>query len=228
MTPSEIKEYIKDEMLPVPIIGGTEYQKVDRHIKKAIQMYNKYNSDVLYRQVNTTASVIDISGYKDIKSIVKVYTDQRRSINAFSPLDEQLIGVNVIREQAVEDFIIARAYYETLKMVLGVELKWKVINGKLYIDDIPQGTTCIVIQYYMQYDLSEYDSLDIDNEDAINWIRDYALALTKIDQGRILGKSNAVDIDVQGSELLAEGKDEKDKLEEMIKEENFNFVGLRG
>lgn len=116
--------------------------------------------------------------------------------------------------------ILASMVQSQLGDVTGKKFNWKYDTSSraLYCTNIPQGASVLVAEAKVMY---EWDTLP---KSEMNWIFGYALALTKIVEGRIRSKyrEGATALISDGETLISEGKEEQAQLQESLE----NFISL--
>ena len=117
-----------------------------------------------------------------------------------------------------------KAYIKDLRRFMGNKYHWVYLHtdGILRLDPAPIQNEYILLQSFM----SDGDEMDYsEGLFAHPWIFNYSLALAKIILGRIRTKFSNFQsigntgISLDGSDLLNEGLNEKEKLEEILKNE---------
>lgn len=113
-------------------------------------------------------------------------------------------------------FYFAMMKQEMVNKVLGQEGTWDIVGSppKLHLMPTPEGSLSVAVIFSKLADEKTLDSID--------WIRRYALASLKVMLGEILSRYTNLpgsmgEMQLNGQELKAEGKEEKKELEEYIK-----------
>lgn len=127
-------------------------------------------------------------------------------------------------------------YIKDLERFSGPEFNWKYVYGsnKLILNPSPSKQQYLLLQSYMvddndiEFDEEKQEYIEpILNE---SWIFEYSVALAKIILGRIRSKFESFQsignegISLDGSDLLSEGKEAKQKLEEEL-DDKYSFTG---
>lgn len=194
----------------VNIEAGEE--DISDFIDIAVDKIEPYINDTEYI-TKVASSVIDLSS-DNVEDVVKIYPNRsmqssRENLDLFRFRDYSNMQDRLTlpyRISQVEDYI-------------NRSFKFDKKEKKLYLDDYIGEITIEVIK-----DINSIEDMQ-DSED-INWILDYALALTKESLGRVRGK-----FEVQGSpyttdgrELAQEGKDERRELEQKLEQRGFYYI----
>jgi len=187
-------------------------------IKDALRFFNKYNGNTHYIEKDfngeekLTLPTPD-APYK-ITKVVKVYPDQKVSIWA-TDLRAQLLGVNYIDVNFIDHLILKRTH-QAMRKWASLLLDFDHYGDYLLIHRAPTGTSKLFIRYIYGYTFA--NDMEIVFEDDVDFILRYASILTMIKEGRILLKSEAVDLKVGGPRLEDQGYTLKKELEEEFRE----------
>lgn len=117
----------------------------------------------------------------------------------------------------VSQYLLMQQYLKQISNVLSQGATWQLIGGKhLHIWPVPDSTAGVIL---------EFRALDVDRIHPMykNWIQRYAMCLAKEILGRIRGKFQTLPgpsggSRLDGESLLAEAKEEKEKLVEELME----------
>ena len=122
----------------------------------------------------------------------------------------------LFQDFSISDYYILQMNMEMVRKILGQDGSWEVINGK-YLQLIPPPSTDD------EKVILEYRAIDTDTIAPAwrNWAQKYALACAKVLLGNIRGKYKVLPgpaggAQLNGAELVAEGKEEKEKLDDEL------------
>ena len=114
---------------------------------------------------------------------------------------------------SVGDYYITMSHLEMIRKILGNDGSFNVVNGR-YLNIAPTPTVD-------QEVILEFKALDSNTLHPyfVNWIQKYALAISKVILGQIRGKYASIPsptggATLNGKELVAEGKEDQEKLVE--------------
>lgn len=223
----KLVEYIKHK-LGAPVINvETESTQLEENVDDAIQRFIRYSGDATYRSTLVLQLSAGIDEYDIDENVVSALSIGSNStangINIlFSPM-------NIMANNGMFEFFfnmasgagslvmyeIGMEYLKSIERLLTVNffLEFNKYTHKLKVVPTPDEAMGALLEVYTKYDPGVGAS-DIYNE---IWVKNYAVALSKISLGRILGKYNGTPLPGGGtlnsSELLSEGKSEKEQLE---------------
>jgi hypothetical protein len=131
------------------------------------------------------------------------------------------------------DYFQERVWWEEVRRSAGSDDDWYFepdpVNGggTLYISPIPSGSYQVGFIYVKNPTLTEIP--DTDDQ----WLRDYTLAICKEILGRIRSKYDGIDgqesaLKMDGSVLLSESKEERDRLTERLQKRGQIVAPIRG
>ena len=116
-------------------------------------------------------------------------------------------------------------YLQNRNRVIGNDITFKVVNGQLYVWPIPRNAPSILIEYSKNsFGVEDKDqNISLSNQWGIQWIRNYALAVSKGMLGKVRGKFSQVSggpgsesQTLNSAELVAESKEEITALKEQL------------
>jgi hypothetical protein len=225
-----------ERKLGSPIIDlETHTEQIEDNIDDAILHFTKYSGDATYRNALVMSFSAGENHYtlaEGITSVLNVETikDATDGINVlFSPMNQMYTngffdflfkggsgGSLVTYEMGME-------YLDMAEDILGGRYvtEYNKYSRTLTLTPTPDEALIGILEVYTRYDPGTADST-IYNE---IWVKEYALALTKITLGRILTKYNGVALPgggtLNGADLLKEGLEEKKDLDDkLIKNES--------
>lgn len=157
---------------------------------------------------------------KTLRQIHKLYNTTEIKTTS-GQLDSWLMGIDGIILDP--DGIILESYYvemaKSLEQFIGANLEYWVTDDKILLsgDCDPYIAVC----YHPDPDTFE----DMTVQKAIDWCIDYAEAIVKISVGRVRSKFRGGDLDVEmdGADLLSEGREDKAALEERLSVLDFRI-----
>jgi hypothetical protein len=129
-----------------------------------------------------------------------------------------LLGLTLL-DNLTSDLILLSQTYKSYMIYMGKDLRWEFISSPdpavapyLLVANVPHGSTKLCVVGVKRINANE----DVKDEFTLDWILNYATALTRIAEGTILRKSGIIDIKNDGPEMVSEGKEEKVTLEEEL------------
>jgi hypothetical protein len=185
----------------------------------------KINDELLlkYNKVNISDSLDDRSYIDDIKYTEETYTINSLNIasKSFMLSQKTINSKDVIIKYNNNDYIYGTGF------IMDTDNQTILFNGK-QLDGLLIDNDVIKIIYVDESsNIEEYDESIYDNL----WILNYATALSKITLGMIRRKFSNFSsigntgISLDGSDLISEGQQEKEKLEEELKDEEVYIGG---
>lgn len=247
MTKSELKEKLKRKLgFPYVKVEITDDQLEDS-ISDAIDKFCEFaigNAVSEYyftlpisagiSEYEMPKGITDIIDYEEggyVSGINTLFTIENYFYsNGILNPDSFVNGNGLIGYQQALDFLETLARFT----VDSYTYRFSRFDKKLSLTPVPDKNTYLLIRSYAYTGsfLNNWNWEDYENKLCNEkWIQEYALALLKINLGYIRRKfSNGsgsignVGITLDGSELLSEGKEEKDKLEEEL-DEKYAFDG---
>ena len=135
------------------------------------------------------------------------------------------------------DYHAGLDYFQTLQKYQADEFSWKFNrhNNILTLTPVPSASNATNTYFMVQVFMREGYNIGLDNtvdgflEDLYDdpWFYEYCVALSKIILGRIRSKFSGFDsignkgINLDGQELLSEGREDKERLEEQLKNDEM-------
>ena len=208
---------------------------INQHIDTAVQMYSKYSDDVTFESaivLNLSADINEYTLPDDVETVMNLETDYSTNgvQTLFSPMNtmynrgdfDSIIHSTGYGNSGLVEYELGMEYLEMIKTMLHSEffLRFNTFTKKLTVTPTPAEALSGVLIHYSKYDVSGLSSSLIYDE---LWIKEYALALTKITLGMIRGKFDNLPLP-DGSSLnygivLDSGITDKERLEEKLTSE---------
>ena len=187
--------------------------------------------------------VVDISGY-DIEAVSAVYSGDIASSSgnsSDSSCNSELSGCNVCEKLCQNrvysygllkgdwnnELYDALAYQSAKSEIQNLVLSdyyLDVPSKKLYLDNYSGVIT-------VEYVKSRISIEDLEGDSTwLSWVRDYTLAMVKITEGRIRSKYKITSgvFEIESDELVSEGNNDKQELEERLNESLGYWNIMRG
>jgi len=228
LTQQEVKEYVRDA-LGWPTV---EVELEDNHYKRAYQK--------IFR-------VLAMNRAPEIRLTIPLAANQRSytltagtwgygviDVEIPPPSDVPDLGFDVFQPRIVgiggftdlAEFELASIYAETARKVFSAEFEWEFNpeTGVLLFDSPPTVSASAVVVC-----LREPASDDIRDPWLKNWALEFALAFCKMTLGHIRRKISSVEgteltFELDGAELVNEGKEEMREMMEELKTKTGDFV----
>lgn len=225
-----IKNYILHSLgYPLVRVELTE-EHIHLAIIDAIQLYFDYAAmDYAITIVIPVDNIVEIPANIDPKRIVDIIFDD----NSFGP-GGGAIGGNILGALKVGGTVFVQdgsnvqnyiqsfdyvQYYrwlqklEDMKEVFGIDKHWEIINNQIHL--FPSDETFQTVGIY-HANMPLLEKMETET-----WIREYALARSKVFLGTIWRKLSGISFpggatQLNGGELISEGKEEMDKLREQL------------
>ena len=214
MTISEIVSAVQTQFLPNVLI--TSSTVIQQNAVRAIRKLNAVAPMIVYEERNIAARIELAS---TVQQVFKVYHDGTpRDVSVNTTLQSALIGQPIIQYDDMAIYAGTEQYIRDLNQLFDIVFKWRFLGPYLYIDDYPVDSTKALIREYRSISTSGSPEENIPDKQA-DWIFEYTLALTKIDEGRFLMTTRSADIDFRGQAWKSEGQEDKDKLERRLRDE---------
>ena len=232
MTREEIRDWVLTSFKPVKISLPNE--TLDQIIENSIAYWNTHSA---YKIVRMVTSPVTGDGGRgavqldpDIKTVVKVYPSVMQE-ELFSNHPMWVLLGFITLDKYTQDLMLLSHTFEGYRIYLGNDFRWKwirtedsTVGGWLHVNQVPSGATKLAVLGTKRVLATE----DITDEFIYRWIRDYARCVTKIFEGNVLRKAQIIGISNDGDQMITEGKEEKDKLEETLRQEaRWLFMAVR-
>lgn len=220
---SELFRWVRS-MLGAPLVPvELTDEQLEDNLSEAVYQYNKwrnYNENMVYAQLagnpnNGWEIPAAVGGADNITEIIMepryptTYYAGRDDLYSNIFIQAMFKGTGDIIGSAA-DYHIALSTSKDLNIILNTEVKWEVINKRLFITPIPSNTIKVVIKYKAAMTLDEIVTSQP--------IRQLLLALSKITLGNIRSTfGNQVPggdgmLQLNGSELKSEGQQDRDRI----------------
>lgn len=223
-----IRDYLEEEFLPfeIPTDSTADLDIIDRSIRDAVEEWNHYagSVEIIERPYGEVIDLSDVEGR--VRNVIAVIPDENTMIqegkNLFGGKRFILEGyaqdfrTMIDGENRLTNFVLKVDLWNQIKDFLGTDPEYKFYNKdqKLYLANYPSEATKVAIKVSLEipYDMS----YNIEDSESYRWIKRFSLASLKERQGRLWATTQNHDVDLDGSELRSEGKDEQKNLIEQI------------
>lgn len=236
ITLEELKEELKGEFLPMPVINKDH---IVRSVKEAVRKYNIYKG-FMDGVEKSFSKVIDLEeDQREPRYIIEVLPSLNdtnlSSLEAGQRIKLQnmldFVGLtgkgDIDATNQLTILIQKRDQFETIKSFFGFQPKFELEKNKLYLEHFDQNMDSVYviarwkIKSELYSDSSNWSDVNIFDEYGYDWIRDYSQAALEERQGRVIQKASVADLDVDGSDLRKHGRQEQDDLLEEIKSKRY-------
>jgi len=224
LTQASIIQYVK-VMLGFPVIDvELEKDQFSVIIEQVLGIYGTYKPvekrdtiSILSGQQNYSLTAAQVG-----KGIIEVNKpDPMRENISLTDFDIFDYHTKFVPSLDPGDFYAERLYYKEIKRSAGVDFDWEVVynpddgTAVLYVSPEPDEAFTLDYTYVVDPTLTQVPASDDD------FIKDYVLAMCKQVLGRILRKHKGVrgaegQIELDGPELMQEGKEEQNSLNEYL------------
>jgi len=219
MTSEEIVSWVKTEFSPTCL--ATPDSTIEQMVDNAIRYWNTHSAYrvMLMYTAPTNFGAVQVS--PGIKTVVKVYPSQVPDTIYTQYPTWTLLGISMM-EYNTQDLVMLSQTFKNYQVFTGHQMQFTyepssdmTVGGKLYIQDLTRANNALAVVGTKRIIPGE----DIAIEPILEWILEYSKALVKMAEGNSLRKASAIGIQNDGSDLVSEGKTEKDQLQERLKAE---------
>jgi hypothetical protein len=225
---SELFRYIRSQLGEPLIPAEITDEQLEDCVSDAVWWYNRWRNPkegLLYLQLEGTAKdgytiPAVVGGEENIIEIIMrprypfTYYAGRTDLVTNLYLQYLFQSYRTGFSEFLADYYITVSIEQDINIILGTQIKWEVLNGKLFIHPSPDSLN-IAIRYRSALTPAEI----VTNQ----WIREYTLAKAKIVLGNIRStfKSGIVGgegmMQLNGEDLKAEGFQELERIREDLK-----------
>lgn len=212
-------KWIKAEFAPITLI--TPDATISQCVNNAVRRFNTCSAVKHTAMVEYTGSArIEVPA--SFKQVVQVYPN-KIPLTLFGGLNSlwALSGVAII-DNVTTDLILLSEALRNYTTYLGLGFEWTYNQniddptgkGSLFVQNVPAG----VDKLYVVGSMRILPDSVIENQWVNDFILNYSKALVKMVEGNSLRKSSMIlGHDIDGQQLVDEGKEEKQKLEEDLR-----------
>jgi len=223
MNISEIVAWLNTRYLPLQysIPWNTRMNLVE----DAIRYWNTHSAFPHLEMVDVSSSSTSgsVQASSNLKSVVKVYPAQNPH-PGFLWEDHpmwSLLGMTVL-DNVTTTLIEMASAFAAMRVYIGSDFNWKCLpsfdpdEGPYVVwEHKPSGVTQLCL-------LGLYRIREVDNvvsQHILDWIIEYSHALFLIAEGNVLRKASVIGLNNDGNQMIQEGKEKKEKLEQRLVEE---------
>lgn len=211
-------------------------------INEVIDRYKPYNfalspvalKNVVESCVKILNNKINLPRYKDyvINKIVTLDDDVDSTLRVY--FDTQLHGRNLYIPHSYhadygspfynQDILYQRSYNSLIKRVSGYAQRFKQIENKLYLEDWPADANKVVVVYlpYVNFKENEWHLFPEERE----FLENICFAEARIREGKFLRRGSIIEAEMDGDDLISEGKEDKEKAIEEFSEGALFVAGF--
>jgi hypothetical protein len=211
MTKSEMVSRIQKQLGSDGVEIEVPAETIESFVDDALDEIEPYIDETDFIS-ETAGEVVDLSD-RDIVDVVRVFSNTHSTGGSQSTIDlfrtrdySKMMDRSTLpyRISQIEDYIDRAFRYDSN-------------SGKLYLDDYDGEITIEVMKEHAVDNLKDKTN--------VNWVKKYALALTKESLGRIRGKFqvNSTPYENDGRDIVQEGKEEKRELLDKLEQEGKGF-----
>ena len=228
-TKERLREWIKEELGAPCLHVEVTNDVIETKIDDAVKVFAKHSGDATYRTamlINLSAGETEYVVDENIETVVNLNHDQGSyggGIDTLFTPQNQIysydLGIGGFRDfgQDLISYQAAMEYIELSRNMLRAEyfLEYNKYTNTLKITPAATDNISAVLEVYSKRDFGNISESEIYDEE---FIKEYALALTKIILGRIRSKFEGIPLpgggSLDGSSLIAEGIEDRNKLKE--------------
>jgi hypothetical protein len=225
-TIQDIKDYIKGEFDPLPIINDGTGGSVDRAVEDAIQEYNEREGVVKHFNKSYSGSIdlsTELASGEKLRTVVDLIPGQQwiKRTAGDRPVFVRLfqdLGLGTGGDYDVHNkftnALLNMSFREQIKGLFGLEPDYHVEGNIIYPTNFPNPDTVHVVATVTIPE--DDDTYEINEEDAKRFLKKYGLGKFYIREGRLRKHSKEVGFDdgLGGDDLVNRGQDIVDGMEE--------------
>lgn len=233
-TIQDIKDRVQRKFNPFPLVDDNS---IDDAIKDAIDEYNDLSGTIQTFDENHS-DPIDLSSSlatgEELRTVVDIIPGQkwiRRSAGsrpAFVSLFSELgigTGGDYDTYNQFSNALLQFSFREQIKGLFGLEPQWHVEDNKIYLANFPDPDKVHIIAT-VKIPTND-DTYELQEEEAIRFIRKYALGVTYENEGMLRLNSSEVGFEggLAGDKMMQKGEKIIEKLEDTYNEFNAPLFG---
>lgn len=235
LTNEIVRKYVRFMLGSPTIEVELEDATIDAAVEQALSVYGTFKPTEKRGTINVLAGqqVYTLTANQVGKGIVEVF----RPDLIGSPVSLDQFDVfkyhSFVPNLSPGDFMMERVWWKEVRMTAGADDDWYLDfnyddgTATFYINPTPSEACTLHYIYVVDPTLTQLPGSDDD------WLKDYTLAMCKMILGEIRSKFSGVDgaegtITLNGDALKAEGKEEKQALEEYLSNRGQVVPPLRG
>jgi len=226
MTKQELRDWIITSFKPITLSLPNE--TIDQVIDASITYWNTHSGYKIVRMFDVGAvptsglntAAVQLSA--EIKSVMKCYPSAMQE-ELFSNHPMWVLLGFITLDNYTQDLMLLSNTFENYRIYLGNDFRWKFVRaddstegGWLHLQQVPRGASKVAVVGTKRILPDE----DITDEFIYNWIREHARSRVKLFEGNALRKATIIGISNDGESMVAEGKEECEKLEEALRKES--------
>jgi len=227
---ADFVQAIKDEFEPIPLIS--QDPKMVTKVREAIQYFNSHYYFYTYETLTVSGNILTIGAHVD--DVMQVYANETnaaldQNMNDLWNMYLRRYGGPYANNVSLLELIAIRTHWSMIQYLFQPSEGWRFLKHgapggqqSLLMLSPNWGAPYCTIKYKFFFDKTDddFEYTGFPEE----WIRKYSIALAKIAEGSILRKSRAVEIEIDGAEMVDDGNKEKEELELQLKERLRPFV----
>lgn len=222
MTRSELITHIRRSLGDPVIDVELDNSQIEIGIDQALRVWSRRFpvENLLKVDVAAGTADYDLSAVSGLRGLVMV-AEEPIDADSFTSLEFDIFRDRVwhLPRFSISDIALENLFIEDLKEISSTQFEWYFdrVNKVLYLSPIPARSYSALVIY----------TKDATVEDATlqyDWVIDYSLAYAKTVLGAIRRKhgnkipGKELDIDLDGGDLISEGKEEMSTLREQLNE----------
>lgn len=227
-TKPKLKDWIKRSLGYPTIHLEVEDEQIDQCIDDSVKRYTKYSGDATYRTaliLTLTAGEDTYALDEDVENVIALSSGQTvgGGINTlFSPTN-QLYNAGILdiynMTGNLQSYYMGLQYLELTSNMVTAEyfVEFDKYKNILKVTPTPTDSLSTALEVYNKRGFEDISISTVYDEE---WVKEYALAKTKIIWGGIIGKFSGIPLpgggEMNGAEIKSEGREDKKDLEERI------------
>lgn len=209
MTKAEIVKSVRDLFLPITL--AVPDSVILQSVEEAIRWFDREGAIRAWKGF-AYGGTDHITLTDDVDCVLAVYPN--KVVTELFTAQTLLLGVTIL-DYDLETIATKFAHLSTLRTFLGSKFRWKFIKPLLYVAGMVTGVDNLVVEYFKHYDWEDEDT--VVDAGALDFIKRYAVARTKIAEGRVLRMGRIIDAPMDGAELTSEGKEEIESIKNELR-----------
>ena len=208
LTNKEVSDYITKSLGDSKVKIELDKDDLETVIQHAIDRLRPYYNGIRYVQVDGASSPIDLSSH----NIIEITDLYETGSNGITQLQSQMFlqpGVFVFNSDFKDNYISYLTYARLANTYQYVNnTTWKWVKPYVYISKSMSVVLKCIVSLRVLSDISR-------DSHYYAWVKDYALALSRIMVGEMRGKYKLTNgqYELNGDDMISRGVAERDKLE---------------
>jgi len=208
--------WLRNEFRPLTL--ATPEDTLKQIVENSIRFWNTNSGYKLGTMVPYATGTKRVQLNAQFKTVVDIYPDKTTTwIWNDHPL-WTLMGITVL-DNVTGDLIMMSEAFRNYRVYVGTDFQWvfdksddPTIGGYLYCVNVPSGTQNLFVMGTKRI----LEDEDVKPEQILDWLYRYSKAQLKQIEGNTLRKAGIVNVANDGQEMVNEGKQEMDNLQQEL------------